>query len=120
MRRWWPSIPGDKGQPVSVPSLRAGYRGINIVHDPAENLEATRVLPEPGGLPGVEPLTPFPCPAMVAMYPVEHLSDAKPATCDMHGRPLDEEIEREADALTDHLLASPFSPFRPRPPGTYR
>lgn len=29
------------------------------------------------------------------------------------------EIERASDALTDDLLASPFSPFRPRP-GTYR
>lgn len=45
-----PTIPGDKGQPVPVPSLRSGYRGINVVQDgPAEG------VPEPGGLPGAEP-----------------------------------------------------------------
>lgn len=97
--------------PLRVPPVREGYRGINIVHDPAENLEATRVLPEPGGLPGAEPLrdglyirnvgtgemrrvgslpplTPFPCPAIVSLYPEEPLSEAKPATCDEHGVPL--------------------------------
>lgn len=92
LRRWWQRY----GPGPSFYRPGPGFRGINVVQDgPAEG------VPEPGGLPGAErameeqgrayaeALTPFSCPAIVTLYPEEPLSEAQPATCDLHGRPLE-------------------------------
>lgn len=113
--------------------MRRRLRGTQIVHDGPVD---PAIVPDPGGLPGAEPLTPFWTPALGVCYPYEKVSEAEPPTCDMHGRRLSEAERAQMFTTRDgvYMLRPDSALFNPSyvrgdfagnpnplmPPGVYR